>query len=246
MLLNQRRVIVVGGNGLLGREFVQAINDNGGTAIILDKNIQKNISSQNVEYEIDITVEPDVLKLFRILQKESPPIDALVNASYPKNKFFGCDLYDITYSSFSENLAINLGSAFILNREAAKLFVPQKKGHIINISSVYGQLIPDFEIYSGTKMSMPIEYAAIKSGLNHLTRYMAKFLKGTGVRVNSLSPGGVFDNQPEIFLNNYKSKCLNKGMLDPEDLSGTLIYMLSDLSKYLNGQNITVDDGYSL
>ena len=75
---------------------------------------------------------------------------------------------------------------------------------------------------------------------------MAKYFQGMNIKVNALSPGGIFDNQPESFLEKYKEKCLNKGMLDNSDLKGTLVYLLSDMSKYVNGQNIIVDDGFSL
>lgn len=82
--------------------------------------------------------------------------------------------------------------------------------------------------------------------LIHLTKYMAKYFKGMNIRVNSLSPGGIYDSQPESFVKSYKYHCINKGMLDKSDLKGTLIYLLSDLSKNLNGQNIIIDDGFTL
>ena len=95
-------------------------------------------------------------------------------------------------------------------------------------------------------MTTPVEYAAIKSGLIHLTKYMAKYFKDMNIRVNTLSPGGILDSQPEIFLEQYNSRCLTKGMIDKDDLNGTLVYLLSDMSKYVNGRNIVVDDGFSL
>ena len=95
-------------------------------------------------------------------------------------------------------------------------------------------------------MTVPIEYAAIKAGLIHLTKYMAKYFKGMNIRVNTISPGGISDSQPEAFLENYKEECISKGMLDGHDLAGTLIYLLSDMSQYVNGQNIIVDDGFVL
>ena len=95
-------------------------------------------------------------------------------------------------------------------------------------------------------MTMPVEYAAIKSALIHLTKYMAKYLKDKNVRVNCISPGGILDKQPESFLEQYKSNCLSKGMLDPEDIMGALVFLLSDASKFINGQNIIVDDGFTL
>mgnify|MGYP002367970200 CR=1 FL=1 len=85
---------------------------------------------------------------------------------------------------------------------------------------------PKFEVYDNTPMTMPVEYAAIKSGLIHLTKYMAKYFKGMNIKVNALSPGGIFDHQPEAFLEKYKEKCLNKG---------TLVYLLSKWTEYCGG-----------
>ena len=125
-------------------------------------------------------------------------------------------------------------------------FKKQGFGHIVNIASIYGMVAPRFEIYENTTMTTPVEYAAIKSGLLQLTKYMTKYFKGMNIRVNAISPGGIFDHQPEAFLNAYKRSCANKGMLNKEDLGGTLVYLLSELSQYVNGQNIAVDDGFSL
>ena len=173
-------------------------------------------------------------------------IDALVNNAYPRNKNYGKYFFDVEYNDFVENLGLNLGGYFMASQQFAKYFTKQGYGNIVNISSIYGVVAPRFEIYNNTSMTMPVEYAVIKSGLIHLTKYMAKYFKGMNIRVNALSPGGVFDNQPEAFLKAYKKQCLNKGMLDKSDLKGTLVYLLSDMSKYVNGQNIVVDDGFSL
>jgi NAD(P)-dependent dehydrogenase (short-subunit alcohol dehydrogenase family) len=95
-------------------------------------------------------------------------------------------------------------------------------------------------------MTMPVEYACIKSGIISLTKYIAKYYKGYNIRANCISPGGIYNNQPEEFVRKYNSYCLNKGMLNKEDINGTLIFLLSDMSKYINGQNIVIDDGFSL
>ena len=95
-------------------------------------------------------------------------------------------------------------------------------------------------------MTSPVEYSVIKSALIQLTKYMAKYLKGTNIRVNAISPGGIFDNQPDMFLKNYSRLSLSKGMLRTEDLKGTILFLLSDESTYVNGQNIVIDDGFSL
>ncbi len=90
------------------------------------------------------------------------------------------------------------------------------------------------------------EYASIKSSLVFLTKFIAQRLKGTGVRINAISPGGVLDGQPDSFVNNYKKYCNSKGMLDPKDLAGAVRFLISDDSKYVTGQNIIVDDGFSI
>jgi len=95
-------------------------------------------------------------------------------------------------------------------------------------------------------MTMPVEYAAIKSALIHLTKYMAKYYAGNNIRVNCVSLGGLWDNQPDSFRNGYRKHCLNKGMLEPTDIVGTIIFLLSDQARYINGQNIIVDDGFVL
>ena len=95
-------------------------------------------------------------------------------------------------------------------------------------------------------MISPIEYSAIKSGIIAISLYLAKYCKGQNIRFNCISPWGILDNQPESFLDRYQKNCLSKGILDPEDVTGTLIFLLSDQSKYVNGQNIIVNDGWGL
>ena len=95
-------------------------------------------------------------------------------------------------------------------------------------------------------MTSPIEYSAIKSGIISITKYLSKYYKKRNLRVNCISPGGIKNNQPNIFIENYNSSCNSKGLLDSEDLTGLILFLISDKSKYINGQNIIIDDGWSL
>ena len=95
-------------------------------------------------------------------------------------------------------------------------------------------------------MTMPVEYAAIKSGIQHLTKYITKYTFGTKFRANCISPGGILNNQNKKFLDAYNSNCRSKGMLDVDDIIGTTLFLSSDLSNYICGQNIIVDDGFSV
>ena len=252
-LVKDKIVVVTGGAGLLGKTFCQAIADNGGLAVVAEYDIAiaeklcaslKNASI--VPAEVDITNKISVETLITTISKKYSKIDALVNSAYPRNKNYGKHFFEVTYDDFCENLGMNLGGYFLTSQLFAKYFYEQGYGNIINLASIYGVIVPRFEIYNNTQMTTPVEYAAIKSGLIHLSKYMAKYFKGKNIRVNTISLGGIEDKQPETFLKAYKEFCLNKGMLNAKDISGTLLYLLSDLSEFVNGQNIVVDDGFTL
>jgi NAD(P)-dependent dehydrogenase (short-subunit alcohol dehydrogenase family) len=256
-MLKNKVVVVTGGAGLIGQEFIKAIIEQNGIAIIADinkeigkrvkKQLSKELNTKNIDFvKLDITSKESLKKCIMYLDDKYEKIDALVNNAYPRNKNYGKHFFDVEYGDFVENIGLNLGGYFTTSQQFAKYFKKQGYGNIINISSIYGVVAPKFEIYKNTSMTVPVEYAAIKSGLIHLTKYMAKYFNGMNIKVNTLSPGGIFDNQNEVFVKQYKEVCLNKGMLDKSDLVGTLTYLLSDMSKYVNGQNIVVDDGFSL
>lgn len=256
-MLSSKVIVITGGAGLIGKEFVKAVVENNGIAIIADINedignkakesLSKELNTSNIDFiKLDITSKESLNECINYLDKKYKKIDALVNNAYPRNKNYGKHFFDVEHEDFVENLGLNLGGYFTTSQQFARYFQKQNYGNIINISSIYGVVAPKFEIYAGTVMTVPVEYAAIKSGLIHLTKYMAKYFKDMNIKVNTLSPGGIFDNQLESFLEKYKDKCLSKGMLDKSDLKGTLVYLLSDMSKYVNGQNIVVDDGFTL
>ena len=256
-MLENKIIVVTGGAGLLGKVFCECIIRNGGHAVIADINEESaaaaclelteitgsgNISSLG----IDISSRESLISGIKKTSKAFGRIDAWVNNAYPRNKNYGRRFFEVEYQDFCENLNLNLGGYFLASQQIAIFFKQQGFGNIVNISSIYGLVAPRFEIYDNTTMTMPVEYAVIKSGLLHLTKFMAKQFKGLNIRVNAISPGGIFDQQPEAFLQKYKEYCLNKGILDKTDIQGTLLYLLSDLSRFVNGQNIIVDDGFTL
>lgn len=260
-LLSDKVIVITGGCGYLGQHFCQSVITQNGHVIIadidpekgeqlaLELNVlaKKNNSSARAEfYHLDICNLESLQVLINQLAQKFNRIDAVVNNAYPRNKNYGAKFLDVKYEDFCDNLNINLGGYFLTSQQFSHYFSQQGYGNIINIASIYGVIAPKFELYQETIMTMPVEYAAIKSGLIHLTKYMAKELKGKHIRVNALSPGGILDAQPQSFLDKYKQNSLNKGMLSPEDICGSLIYLLSDASTFVNGQNIIVDDGFTL
>jgi len=256
-MLNGKVVVVTGGAGLIGQEFVKTIVQNGGIAIIADIDIMnankiKNLLSEECQtsnidvVELDITNKDSIRDSIDYLDGKYQKIDALVNNAYPRNKSYGKSFLEVEYQDFCDNTNLHLGGYFLTSQQFIQYFIKQGGGNIVNMSSIYGVIAPKFEIYNDSKMGMPVEYAVIKSALIHLTRYMAKYCQGENIKVNSISPGGILDGQPQLFLDKYNANCIGKGMLDKQDLGGTLLYLLSNMSQYLNGQNIVIDDGFSL
>jgi len=257
MLLENKVIVITGGAGLIGSEFAKTVLENNGTVIIADFDKKRGVITANklkelvstgiIDFQwLDINNKESILRVIDILNKKYGRIDALVNNAYPRNKNYGQKFEDVTYDDFCENININLGGYFLTSQQFSEYFCRQGFGNIVNISSIYGVVAPRFEIYNNTKLTMPVEYAVIKSGLLHLTKYMSKYFKGKNIRVNAISLGGILDAQPVSFIQNYNDLCLNKGMLDATDITGTLLFLLSDKSQYINGQNIVVDDGFTL
>mgnify|MGYP003986892271 FL=1 len=257
MLLDGKVIVITGGAGLIGQEFAKAVMSQGGIAVIADideeriqytvKELAQKFPSGKIDaFKLNVISKDSLQECINYVDRKYKKIDALINNAYPRNKNYGRHFFDVEYDDFVENLGMNLGGCIIPSQLFSLYFQKQGYGNIINISSIYGVIAPKFEIYDNTEMTMPVEYAAIKSGMLHLTKYMAKYFKGKNIRVNAISPGGILDSQPSEFLSEYNQQCSTKGMLDPKDLNGVLIFLLSDMSSYINGQNIVVDDGFTL
>ena len=250
-MLNGKKIVVIGGLGLIGRTFVRDLQEKGARILVGDMNKEAfkslGFSATDVKFcKMDITSKESILNGIKSAENALGRVDAMVNCSYPRNDNYGRHFFDVDYDDFCENINSNIGGYFLASQNFAAYFIKNGiLGNIVNISSIYGVVAPKFEIYENTPMTLPVEYAATKSALVHLTRYMAKYFKGK-VRVNCICPGGIKDSQPQEFLNRYNSECLGKGMLDAEDLSGALTFLLSDSSKFINGQSIIVDDGFTL
>lgn len=254
MILKDKKILVVGAAGLLGSELVKALIEQGAEVIAADINITRlqerffgadsNVIRSRLELkEIDLSNKDLVVSLFENIDG----LTGAVNCSYPRNKNYGKHFFDVTIEDFNENISLNLGSSFLFMQECAKYFNKNKSPFsLVNISSVYGVIAPKFNIYENTSMTMPVEYAAIKSGLIHLSKYVTKYVSNSKFRVNVVSPGGIFDHQPSDFLKAYKEETFGKGMLEVKDILGTIVFLLSSMSDLINGQNIVVDDGFSV
>ena len=259
-MLEDKVVIVAGGLGRIGKSFVDAIIENGGIAIVADISqdkydlCKKNYwnEDKNIEFcTLDITSKKSILNVIDYVNKEHGKVDAFVNTSYPQTKSLGGLFENLTYEYFCESLNIHLGGYFLCAQQMAIFFKHQGFGNIINISSIQGVAMPKFDTYeevanNGIPMTSEVDYTCNKFSIIAMSKYIAKYFKGSNIRCNCISPGGILDNQPSEFLQRYKRYCLSKGMIDGDDLKGALLFLLSDSSLYVNGQNIVIDDGFTL
>ncbi|WP_342324546.1 oxidoreductase [Kosakonia sp. BYX6] len=253
-MLKNKIILILGAGGLLGSRLVQECLKHHAAVIAADINIDAmqsrlgtlgvDITNEKIDFrQVNITDESQLKDFFSNLTD----IDGAVNATYPRNKEYGKHFFDVSMASFNENLSLHLGSAFLFTQQCAALFKSKQKPlSVINISSIYGVIAPRFEVYNNTPMTMPVEYAAIKSALLHLNKYIIAYVNDSRFRINAVSPGGIFDNQPEAFCNAYRSFTHGAGMLDVGEIIGSILFLLSDHSRYVTGQNIVVDDGFSL
>jgi NAD(P)-dependent dehydrogenase (short-subunit alcohol dehydrogenase family) len=241
--LKNKIIIVSGGNGLLGKAIIDRLKSEGAVCINFEINHETNQDLSQVYCDItDCDSIDNGLKL--VLSKYSR-IDGLVNNAYPRTKDWGTKFEDIVYDSWKQNVDWQLNSYFYITQKVAIQMSLKKEGSIINMASIYGIVGPDFNVYKGTDITMPAAYSAIKGALINFTRYLASYFGPQQVRVNAVSPGGIFDNQNETFVNNYCKKVPMRRLGNPEDIAPTVAFLLSDDSKYITGQNIIVDGGWT-
>ena len=252
-MLKDNVVAITGGAGLIGTAFSKAIVESGGKVIIGDVSIDRGVSLQNelgrnnaVFIEMNTSSTDSIDKFLEFGKNHFGKIDSAIHCAYPRSDQWGTKFEDIKAEGIKYDLFHQLGGAILFSQRVISFFREQGYGNLVHLSSIQGVSAPKFEHYEGTKMVSPIEYSAIKSGIISITRYLAQSCKNQNIRVNCISPGGILDNQPEIFLEKYNSECSSKGMMDACDLGGTIIYLLSSMSQYVNGQNIVIDDGWIL
>jgi NAD(P)-dependent dehydrogenase (short-subunit alcohol dehydrogenase family) len=252
-LLMGKQIVVAGGVGRIGWEIVKNIIRQGGTVIAVDQHFSKSVIAEIERDEViramvklarvDVCSVSEVKDFFR----ELSDIDGFVNCSYPRGNNYGRDFLEVEVEDFNNTLNLHLGSAFLLTQECVRYFLKVPKWFsLVNFSSVYGMIAPRFEIYWGTPMTTPVEYALMKAGIQQLNKYVSSYVKDSRFRINTIAPGGILDGQPVGFRNRYNGFARGKGMLEVPDVTGSVIFLLCDESRYITGQNIVVDDGFTL
>lgn len=245
MDLENKVILVTGGSGLLGAAYLKSIKKAGGIGINVDITVKTDLT--NLTYQCDVTNDSSIQQLVHDTVKEFGRIDGLVNNAYPRTKDWGLALEDeeLDLSSWRKNVDLQLNSYVSFCQKVVKQMKKQNSGAIVNIASIYGVVGNDLTVYEGTPLAPPPAYTAIKGGLINFTRYLASFYGKYNIRVNCVSPGGIFDNQHPVFVKNYEHKVPMKRMGTPEDIAPSVTFLLSDNAQYITGQNLIVDGGWT-
>ena len=229
--------LVTGATGYLGRSFCREFSALGGDCILVDQDheilkdfsneLKKNFSARSFSYTVDLLSTNSRNELNKRLQEDFGHIDILINnAAYTGDsnvKGWSERFEKQTLEAWNAALEVNLTSAFDIINSNINLFLSAENCSIINVSSIYGVLGPDMDLYSGTSMGNPMGYGVTKAGLNQATRYLASIL-GPKIRVNSVSPGGIYRDQPSAFINRYVQKVPLKRMATELDIVHTFIF----------------------
>ncbi|OGT22853.1 MAG: short-chain dehydrogenase [Gammaproteobacteria bacterium RIFCSPHIGHO2_02_FULL_42_13] len=257
MNLVGRVALITGGAGHVGRMAAETLAELGAHIIILDSDknasekaaqlIQDKYAVQSVAIAVDLEDPHFLDQVMPIIEEQFGRLDILMNnaafTGASNLKGWVADFKEQRVDTWRRALEVNLTAPFALIQSCVDL-LKATKGVVINIGSIYGVLGPDMSLYEGGSLGNPAAYAASKGGLLQLTRWLATVL-APDIRVNMISPGGIFRHQPKDFCERYIKKTPLKRMATEEDLKGAIAYFATDLSLYVTGQNLLVDGGWA-
>ncbi|MCK9630277.1 MAG: SDR family oxidoreductase [Methanoregula sp.] len=259
MNMKNRVALITGGAGHIGSAICDALAENGADIVIIDCNrdlctekceqLTKDYGVTARPLVIDLASEMELRKVPETVLKQFGSLDVLVNCAAlvgtSELNGWGVGFREQNANTWRLALEINLTAPFILTQVCSEALALSHRGSVINIASIYGINGPDMQLYEGTSLGNPAAYAASKGGLIQLTRWLATVLS-PDVRVNAITLGGVYRGQPEQFHAKYIKKTPLQRMATEEDIKGAALFLASDLSAYVTGQNLVVDGGFTV
>lgn len=259
MNLKGRRALITGATGGLGSVMAETLAELGADLILVDrprtdfalivKKIKERWGVQIWHYQCDLEQNEQRLELLESIQKDHISINVLINnaafVGTSELQGWGTTFEKQTVETWRRALEVNLTAPFHLCQGLTPLLKNSAGANIINIGSIYGEYGPDWRLYEGTSMANPAAYSASKGGLIQLTRWLATTL-APNIRVNAISPGGVFRNQPDVFVKRYEGRTPLARMATENDFRGAVAYLASDMSSYVTGQNMMIDGGWGV
>jgi len=254
--LRDKRILLVGATGVLGRMYASSLAKTEARLIIadtIDTDIKLLAESLSLDYvQIDVSLEDSVINAIEAVSKKLGGLDAVINNAAAtgegliKSGEVFSDFENYPLSVWKKTMDVNLTGSFLVAREAGRLIKSSSSnGVIINISSIYGVVGPDHRIYKNQPFKSFPGYSASKSGIIGLTKWLSTWWAEDNIRVNCVTPGGVFNDHNEEFVKLYSRRTPMARMANKDELIGIIIYLLSDSSSYVTGQNFIVDGGYT-
>ena len=238
-----KNIVLLGASGLIGKAIYDSLINDHYDVYIMD--LTNPLGYENF-FEVDLFSIDSVKSSLEALDNLNIRFHGFVNVAYPRTSDWSRNLEEVSYESLCTNINAQLTMAIVLMRFFAERFKQSGGGRIINFGSIYGVNGPDFELYHDlSNMTVPVAYSAIKSGIINVTKYFASYYGKDKVCFNCISPGGVADNQNELFLERYEAKVPLGRLAKPEEISGLVAFLLGDDSSYITGQNIMVDGGWT-
>ena len=244
-MVNNKKIIVLGGSGLIGNSVVDLCLKNGAEVLSVDlKSPIKKFKDVNY-FEVDLLKNSQ--NLYSHISKLNFNFDSIIDCTYFRRKGFGQNqLNDISESDFLESINLNVKSIFKLHIPLLEKLSKIKKGKLVLLGSIYGNLTYDFNLYKNTEMIPSPEYIFIKAGLHNFSKYLASVYGQHGINVNVVAAGGVFNSQNSKFVSKYSEKTFLKKMALPEDIAAPCVFLASDFADYITGEVLVVDGGYSV
>lgn len=252
--LKDKVSVITGGAGLIGTAICHALSEAGSKVYIGEINREKGeklcdeikTKGLNADFiEMDITSEDSIKAVIAEIIQKSGKIDIWINNAYPRTSDWGNKFEDIKIESLRKNVDMHMNGYFMCCQNVLEEMKPNRQGVLVNIGSHYGVLGPNFSIYEGTDMTMPAAYSLIKGGIVNFSKYLATYYAPYNIRINTICPGGVFDNQDPKFVERYNKLAPLNRMATPEDIAGPVLFLCSDAAAYITGQVIMVDGGLS-
>jgi len=249
--LDGRVALVTGGAGIYGTHITRALAEAGAQAVIASRNVEhcRKVADEMrgeglkvAAMSLDLGSSESIAGLCSDIVSEFGKIDILFNNAVARA---GGDPTTVTEEQWETAMKINSTGFFMSSKIFGAQMIKQRSGVMVNISSIYGVVGPNFNIYEGTDMTSPANYAFAKGGMINFTRYAASFYGRFGVRVNCISPGGFQTDQPQPFIDNYSKQTPLGRMATDDDIKGAAVFLASDASSYITGQNIMVDGGWT-
>jgi len=257
--LDGRVAVVTGGAGYVGLIAAEVLRELGATIILLDKDetglecgkthlIEGGAGPEAFHKTCDLTDVDDIESSTAAIVDEFGQVNILVNAAglvgTANKRGWIAEFEKQEIGPWNEALQVNLSSIFLLTKHLAKTFRSVGGAAVVNIGSIYGTVGPDLRLYEGTSLGSPAAYAASKGGVKAITKWLATAL-APDIRVNLISPGGIWRGQDETFVRRYTERTPLKRMATEQDLKGAIAYFASDMSAYVTGQELFVDGGWT-